>query len=43
VHSHDGGDEGLATIGNTFVPVFMQANSGNTANRTDVFETTAGP
>ncbi len=35
--------EGLATIGNTFIPVFVQANSGNTANRTDVFETTAGP
>jgi len=35
--------EGLATIGNTFIPVFVQANSGNTANRADVFETTAGP
>jgi BNR repeat-like domain len=35
--------EGLATIGNTFVPVFVQANSGNTTNRTDVFETTASP
>jgi len=35
--------EGLATIGDTFVPVFVQANSGDTANRTDVFETTAGP
>jgi Neuraminidase (sialidase) len=35
--------EGLTTIGNTFVPVFVQANSGNTTNRTDVFETTASP
>src|SRR6266508_3346215 len=35
--------EGLATIGNTFVPVFVQSNSGNNANRTDVFETTASP
>jgi hypothetical protein len=35
--------EGLATIGNSFVPVFVQANSGNTTNRTDVFETTASP
>jgi hypothetical protein len=35
--------EGLATSGNTFVPVFVQANSGNTTNRTDVFETTASP
>ncbi|UIF91870.1 exo-alpha-sialidase [Cupriavidus necator] len=29
--------EGLATMGNAFVPFFVQANSGNTANRTDVF------
>jgi hypothetical protein len=35
--------EGLATIGSTFVPLFVQANTGNTANRTDVFETTASP
>jgi hypothetical protein len=35
--------EGLATIGNRFVPVFVQTNTGNLANRTDVFETTAGP
>ena len=35
--------EGLATIGNTFVPVFVQTNPGNTTNRTDVFQTTASP
>lgn len=35
--------EGLASIGNAFVPVFMQGNAGNTANRTDGFETTVGP
>ncbi len=32
--------EGLATNGTEFVPFFVQANSGNTANRTDVFTTT---
>jgi hypothetical protein len=35
--------EGLATVGSTFVPLFVQANTGNTANRTDAFETTASP
>jgi hypothetical protein len=35
--------EGLATIGNTFVPFFIQTNSGNTSNRTDAFFTTVGP
>jgi hypothetical protein len=35
--------EGLATTGNRFLPLFVQANNGNTANRTDVFQTTAGP
>jgi hypothetical protein len=35
--------QGLASFGNTFVPVFIQTNSGNTANRTDVFATTSGP
>jgi hypothetical protein len=35
--------EGLASIGNGFVPFFIQANTGNTANRTDAFFTTAGP
>jgi hypothetical protein len=34
--------EGLTSIGNTFVPFFVQTNSGNTANRTDVFAA-AGP
>ncbi len=29
--------EGLATNGNTFLPFFVQANSGNTTNPTDVF------
>jgi hypothetical protein len=33
--------EGLETTGTEFVPFFVQANSGNTANRTDVFTTTA--
>ncbi len=32
-----GDDEGLSNIGNTFVPFFVQANSGNTLNRTDAF------
>ena len=35
--------EGLDSRGNTFVPFFVQANSGNTANRTDAFFTTATP
>ncbi len=32
--------EGLATNGTKFAPFFVQANSGNTSNRTDVFTTT---
>jgi hypothetical protein len=32
--------EGLATSGPSFIPFFVQANSGDTANRTDVFVTT---
>ncbi len=32
--------EALATDGPAFVPFFVQANSGNTSNRTDVFTTT---
>jgi hypothetical protein len=35
--------EGLAHAGNMFVPFFVQANSGNTANRSDVFVTQATP
>ena len=35
--------EGLDTSGTTFVPFFVQANSGNTSNRTDVFTTTISP
>ena len=31
--------EGLTNIGTTFEPFFVQANSGNTTNRTDVFTT----
>ncbi len=31
--------EGLANIGNDFLPVFIQVNNGNPANRTDVFAT----
>jgi len=34
--------QGLATIGSRFLPFFVQANSGNTANRTDPYFTTAG-
>ena len=34
--------EGLDNIGNHFVPFFIQTNTGNTANRTDAFFTTAG-
>jgi BNR/Asp-box repeat len=35
--------QGLAHRGTTFVPFFVQTNSGNTANRTDVFATTVAP
>ncbi len=35
--------EGLASTGNNFRPFFIQANSGNTSNRTDAFFTTVGP
>ena len=35
--------EGLAASGTTFRPFWVQANSGNTANRTDVFTTTFTP
>ncbi len=35
--------EGLANVGNAFVSAFIQVNNGNAANRTDLFETTAGP
>ena len=31
--------EGLSAVGNSFLPFFVQANSGNTTNRTDVFST----
>src|SRR5262249_10405809 len=31
--------EALPTIGSTFEPFFVQANSGNASNRTDVFTT----
>ena len=34
--------EGLTSIGNLFLPLFVAVNNGNTANRTDVFATTAG-
>jgi hypothetical protein len=34
---------GLTSVGNTFVPIYVQVNNGNTANRTDVFETSVGP
>jgi hypothetical protein len=35
--------EGLAGVGNSLLPFFVQANSGNLANRTDVFATTVSP
>lgn len=35
--------EGLSSVGNSFVPLFIQTNSGNTANRTDAFATAVGP
>ncbi len=35
--------EALASVGNSFVPFFIQTNTGNTANRTDAFATTVGP
>ena len=35
--------EGLTSIGDTFVPVFVQVNDGHPDNRTDVFETTVSP
>ncbi len=35
--------QGLTSVGDVFVPFFIQTNSGNTANRTDAFAVTAGP
>ena len=35
--------EGLEAAGTAFVPFFVQANSGNTSNRTDVFTTNVTP
>jgi hypothetical protein len=35
--------QGLANNGSTFRPFFVQTNSGNLANRTDVFATTVAP
>jgi hypothetical protein len=35
--------QGPDSRGNVFVPFFVQANSGNLANRTDVFASTATP
>jgi len=35
--------EGLANVGNAFLPFFVQTNSGNTANRTDAFATFRRP
>ena len=35
--------EGMAAAGTSFRPFFVQANSGNTANRTDVFSTSVAP
>ena len=31
--------QGLSAVGNNFLPFFVQANSGNTTNRTDIFGT----
>ncbi len=38
-----GDHQGLTSSGVTFMPFFIQANTGNTANRTDAFTTTVGP
>jgi hypothetical protein len=35
--------EGLTSTGNTFRPVFIRVNNGNSANRTDVFATSVAP
>jgi hypothetical protein len=35
--------EGLTSSGNEFLPFFIQANTGDTSNRTDAFFTSAGP
>ena len=35
--------EGLTSIGRRFAPGFVTANSGNLANRTDLFSTTVRP
>jgi hypothetical protein len=35
--------EGLAHTGNAFLPFFARANTGDTANRTDIFFTSATP
>ena len=35
--------EALDTSGTTFYPFFVQTNTGNTSNRTDVFATTVTP
>jgi hypothetical protein len=35
--------EGLAASGTTFYPFFVQTNTGNTSNRTDVFATSVTP
>lgn len=35
--------EGLTSVGNNFLTVFIQGNDGNAANRTDAFFTTVGP
>ena len=35
--------EGLTSVGTSFRPVFVQANSGDTSNRTDVFSTSVAP
>lgn len=34
---------GFSNVGNSFLPFFVQTNSGNTDNRVDVFATTVGP
>src|SRR5207245_11430146 len=35
--------EGVSSIGNTFITVFVQVNNGSPTNRTDVFETRVAP
>ena len=43
MHSFVGDYQGLTAVGNTFQPFFAMANSGDTANPTDIFSTAVSP